>query len=287
MRAVRSASSLPGTALSAAPPLNSLSASAKWVIASLSGAGLRSCTMIFDFVSGPHCGGRLAPFFLPFFLPFCALASASRPTRAAPPARSRLSSMHAPLTPPSGSGHDCVPQDLAELHVRDDLAIDAALGAPLLQVVVEVLLQLGVVLLLLVDLRLVEVDAGRLVDELVPSAVVLDEERDVLDRLVVLAETATEERRRVERDRRFLLARELLGELLVVVGRLVVRGDVLEVAADLVDRLLRQRRVRLGLEQQLARLDRRADQLGALEVDGGVVVDLVELRIVRIVRAPA
>ena len=93
--------------------------------------------MIFDFVSGPHCGGRSAPFFLPFFLPFCALACSA--TRAAPPARSRLSSMHAPLTPPSGSGHDCCHSDLAELHVRDDLAIDAALGAPLLQVVLEVL----------------------------------------------------------------------------------------------------------------------------------------------------
>ena len=65
---LRSSSSLPGTLLSAAPPLNSLSASAKWVIASLTGAGLRSWTMIFDFVSGPHCGGRLAPFLLALLL---------------------------------------------------------------------------------------------------------------------------------------------------------------------------------------------------------------------------
>ena len=79
--------------------------------------------------------------------------------------------------------------------MRDDLTIDAALGAPLLEVVLEVLHQLAVVVLLLVDLALAEVDAGRLVDELVPAAVVLDEERDVLDRLVVLAEAATEERR--------------------------------------------------------------------------------------------
>ncbi len=139
--------------------------------------------------------------------------------------------------------------------------------------------QLVPVLGLLVDLALAEVDASGLVDELLARAVQLDEEVGVRDRLVVVTETATEEARGVERRRRLLLPGVLRRELLELLGGRVVDDDVLEVAADLVDRLLGQRRVGLGLDQPLAHLHREADQLGALEVDRGVVDHLVPLRV--------
>ena len=278
-RSPRSVSSLPGTLFIAAPPLNSLSASAKCAMASLAGPGLRSWTTILDLVSGPHCGGRLAPFFflpspsLPFLL---GVGGDARRAGRAGAGQLDASAVDA------GHRARLLPQNLAQLDVRDHLTIDAALRAPALQVFREVLLQTGPVFLLLEDLRLAEVHARRLVHELVAAAVELGEHGGVVDRLLVLAQTAAEERRRVERHRGVLLTRVLGRELLVVVGGRLVDADVLEVAADEIDGLLGQRRVGLDLDQLRARLDGETDQLGLLEQRSRVVVDLVDLGVVGI-----
>ena len=127
--------------------------------------------------------------------------------------------------------------------MRQDLAIRAALGAPLLQVVLEVLGQLVVLLVLLVDLGHLEEHARGVLR--LARAVELHERVHVGDGLVGLAEADAEGGGVAERVGRLLLARELVGEVLVVLGGLRVVGQLVVAGRHAEERLLRQRILRV------------------------------------------
>ena len=96
--------------------------------------------------------------------------------------------MHAPFTPVCGQ--DFVQAISPEFEMREDLLVDTALGAPRLQVGLEVLGKLVRLVLLLVHLAHLEDDVGGIGGLLV--AVVLHEAVHIVDRLVELAKPDAE-----------------------------------------------------------------------------------------------